>query len=301
MRAILVGAVESTSVALRALAASPDWSLAALVTLPPELSARHSDFVDLGDAARALGAAVIHTANCNEPDVLDRLRALAPDVILVIGWSQLCGADFRAVAPMGTIGYHPAALPRLRGRGVIPWTILLDEPITAGSLFVIDAGTDSGPILAQHFLHVARDETAQTLYDKHMAALASMLPPLLARLATGDVTATEQDERYATYAARRRAEDAEIDWRADVATIDRLVRACGEPYPGARTRSAGGEVTILAAEPLAQCGHEAAFPGQVVARDETSFSVRCGDGALLRVTRWQRDRPGPPPLHVRLG
>jgi methionyl-tRNA formyltransferase len=301
MRAILVGAVESTQVALRALAAAPDWTLAALVTLPPELSARHSDFVDLGDAARALGAEVVHAANCNELAVLDRLRALAPDVILVIGWSQLCGADFRAVAPMGTVGYHPAALPRLRGRGVIPWTILLDEPITAGSLFVIDAGTDSGPILAQHFFHVARDETAQTLYDKHMAALATMLPPLLTRLAAGDTAGAPQDDRYATYAARRRPEDAEIDWRDDAATIDRLIRACGEPYPGARTRSAGGEITVLAAERRPGRGHDAAFAGQVVARDDASFTVRCGDGELLCVTRWQRDRPGPPPLHVRLG
>ena len=301
MRAILVGAVESTRVALHALAAAPAWTLAALVTLPPELSRRHSDFVDLGGEARAAGGELVHAANCNDAAILSRLRAMTPDVILVIGWSQLCGADFRAVAPLGVVGYHPAPLPRLRGRGVIPWTILLDEPITAGSLFRIDAGTDSGPILAQQFFHVAPDETAATLYDKHMRALAAMLPPLLDRIAAGDATGAEQDERYATWAARRRPEDAEIDWHDDVDTIARLVRACGEPYPGARTTVAAQRLTILAAASIHDGAHRAALPGQVVARDAESFTVRTGDGHGLRVTRWQCDRDGPPPLHARLG
>ena len=73
------------------------------------------------------------------------------------------------------VGYHPAPLPRLRGRAVIPWTILLDEKITASSLFWIDEGVDSGPLLAQRFFHIAPDETAATLYARHMTALDAML------------------------------------------------------------------------------------------------------------------------------
>src|SRR3546814_7956697 len=68
---------------------------------------------------------------------LDAIRAADADYVFVIGWSQICGREFQAAAHGQVIGYHPAPLPRLRGRGVIPWTILADEPITAGTLFWI--------------------------------------------------------------------------------------------------------------------------------------------------------------------
>ena len=301
MRALLIGAVESTRVALHAIAAAPGWTLIGLVTLPLDLAARHSDFVDLEPEARAAGCPVIRAANSNAKDVRAQIAVLAPDYLFVIGSSQLCGEALRALTPNRMIGYHPAPLPRLRGRGVIPWTILLDEPITAGTLFLIDEGTDSGSILAQRFFHVAPDETAATLYAKHMAALAGMLPRLLSDLAAGSVTPQVQDERYATYAARRRPEDGEIDWRDDAATIWRAVRACGDPYPGAWTMLGEEQMVIAEADPVDLSGHRAALVGQVVERSVESFTVRCGDGMGLRVKAWRWSRRTMPPIHVRFG
>lgn len=301
MRALLIGAVESSRLALRALADAPDWELAGVVTLPANLAGRHSDFVDLEPDARAAGCSLIRTANANAEQVREEMAGLSPDYLFVIGWSQLCGAEMRAITPGRTVGYHPAPLPRLRGRGVIPWTILLDEPITGGTLFLIDEGTDSGPILAQQFFHVAPDETAASLYGKHMAVLASMLPGVLAGLADGSLAPRSQDERYATWAARRRPEDGEIDWRADARHIWRMVRACGEPYPGAWTRMGDEQLVIANAEPVALPHHRAALVGQVVERTGEGFTVRCGDGAGLRVRAWRWSRGGMPPLHARLG
>jgi methionyl-tRNA formyltransferase len=301
MRAIIIGAVESTRIAIAAVAAAPGWSLDAVVTLPPELAGRHSDFVDLSGDAGAAGARLVLAADGNAPDLLATIRDIAPDIVFVIGWSQLCGPDLLATVPGGVVGYHPAPLPRLRGRGVIPWTILLREPITAGTLFLIDAGTDSGPILAQHFFHVAPDETAAGLYAAHMAVLAAILPPLLARLAAGDRQGIVQDERHASWAARRRPEDGRIEWQAPADTVWRLVRACGDPYPGAWTTSGAQRIVIATGKVVPLRGHDAALVGQVVARGADDFVVRCGDGAGLRVTAWRRDRPGPPPLHAVLG
>ncbi|WP_157218503.1 methionyl-tRNA formyltransferase [Flavisphingomonas formosensis] len=300
MRAVLIGAVESTRVAARCLAAAPDWDLAALVTLPLELGGRHSDFLDLAQDADAAGCALLRFANANSEEAIAAITELRPDYLFVIGWSQLCGERLMAIAPGRTVGYHPAALPRLRGRGVIPWTILLGEPITAGSLFFIDAGTDSGPILAQHYFHVAADATAAELYAQHMEALGHMMPPLLAGFAAGTAVPRVQDTRHATWAARRRPEDGEIDWTGSAEAAWRLVRACGDPYPGART-TLGDELIIVAkAEPVPLLHHAAALPGQIVERDGASFVVRCGDGGL-RVSEWRRTKPGLPPMHARLG
>lgn len=301
MRAVLIGAVESTRIALGCLAAAPGWDLAGVVTLPLALAGRHSDFVDLAPDTEAVGCPLLRVANSNADEALQEIAVLKPDHLFVIGWSQLCSERLRSLVANRVVGYHPAPLPRLRGRGVIPWTILMGEPITAGTLFLIDEGTDSGPILAQRFFHVAPGETAMTLYNRHMEALASMLPPLLAEMAAGTATPREQDPRYATWATRRRPEDGEIDWRGSAADAWRLVRACGDPYPGAFTMLADARIVIVAAEPVEVPQHRAALAGQVVERDTRSFTVRCGDGMGLRIDAWRSDSDNPPPLHAKLG
>lgn len=301
MRALLIGAVEGTRVAADAIAETPGWELAAIGTLPLELAARHSDFVDLAPTAERHGAALIRVAKCNAPDFLERMQAIAADVVFVIGWSQICGPAFRTAAGNRVVGYHPAPLPRLRGRAVIPWTILLDEKITASSLFWIEDGVDSGPLLAQRFFHVAPDETAGTLYAKHMAALDTMLRELLPRLAQGAVPGEPQDEAVATWGTRRGPSDGQIDWREPAEAVERLVRAVGRPYPGAFTEAAGERITIWSARACACAERQHAAVGQVVLLDGGGFAVRCGDGRALHVLEFESTGSGPPALHSRLG
>ncbi|WP_205479985.1 methionyl-tRNA formyltransferase [Sphingomonas arenae] len=297
MRAIVVGAVEGTRVALEAIASARDWAVVGLVTLPPELAGRHSDFVDVAQAAPP-GCEVIPAPNCNDPAVVEQVRALRPDLLFVIGWSQICREPLLGAAPLGAVGFHPAPLPRLRGRAAIPWTILLGEPITAGTLFWIDEGTDTGPILAQRFFHVGGEETAASLYARHMGILRHMLNESLPAIASGSAPRESQDERFATWAAKRTQEDGRVDWNQPAKAIARLIRAVGVPYPGAFTGD-GTERTILwAAEAWPEGRSHVAVPGQVVARAEGWFSVMCGDGEAIRVTAFDG---APPKIHSVLG
>lgn len=307
MRVALVGTVESSAVALRSLAQAPGATLVAVVTLAPELASRHSDFVDLGPAAARAGAELIRSGDGNEPSTVEALTALAPDYLIVVGWSRLVGPALRGAARRGAIGYHPAPLPRLRGRAAIPWTILLSEPITAGTLFWLDDGADTGAILWQSYFHVRPDETAASLYARHMQVLPGLLDEGLALLAGSEPPRQSQDETCATWATRRTAEDGRIDWREPAATLERLVRAVGRPYPGAFTTETSGERLVVW-----RCGgwtpgaaaRTAAITGQVTAVRHAAFAVRCGDGVDLWIEEWERpDRPheGPPKLHARLG
>lgn len=300
MRALLVGAVESTRIALKAIAAASQWDLAAVMTLPPDLAKRHSDFADLSNDARALGADLILAADSNAPEVLEQIRAIAPDQVFVIGWSQICRAPFREACGGEVIGYHPAPLPRLRGRGVLPWTILLQEPITAGTLFWLDDGVDSGPILAQQYFHVGAEETVGSLYDRHLDVLAGMMAGILPDLAAGNAVRRPQQEQFASYAARRTPADGLLNWTEPAEKLARLVRAVGRPYPGAFTSTRAGRLTIWAGSVEAGYRHQAASPGQVVEVSEADFAVRCGEG-VLRVQDWEAEAPGPPALHSRLG
>lgn len=300
MRAIVIGAVESSRVTIEAIAAATDWTLAAAISLPLSLAQRHSDFIDLAAAAGAAGAPILRVRNINDADALALIEDLRPDYAFVIGWSQICGPAFRALLPDAVIGYHPAALPRLRGRAVIPWTILAGEAITGGTLFWIDEGVDSGAILAQRFFHVAPDETATTLYARHMVALRAMLGDALGALAGETPPRIVQDERHATWAARRTAADGEVDWSRPAAEIERLVRAVTHPYPGASSLAGASRLTIWQARLAAGGRRHCAMPGQVVAGDGQSFTVMCGDGMALEVTDWTSADGVPPRQHSRL-
>lgn len=301
MRIAFVGAVEGSAIALDALLKT-GTAPRLLITLDTDAASRHSDFVDLAPMARAAGSEVLHTSNINSQAVLDALRAHMIDLVLVIGWSQICGGTFRSVAPLGNIGFHPAPLPRMRGRAVIPWTILLGEEATAASLFWLDEGVDSGPILLQEPIPIAPDETARSLYAKQTAALARMLPTAVQLVRTGQAPRIEQDHRLATYCAKRTPEDGRIDWLQPAFHILRLIRAVGEPYPGAFTTSEQRQLIINSAQLFEESRRYIGLPGQVQCHTSAGFVVRCGDGNCIHVTKW-RPEGGleKPRVHSKLG
>jgi len=303
MRAVVVGAVESSRVAIDAIGKAEGWSLPLVVSLPAQLSHRHSDFVDLSDAAAQAGAEMLGATDVNLPEIRKAIAADEPDYIFVIGWSQICKAEFMAIAGGGAIGYHPSPLPRMRGRAVIPWTIISNEAISGSTLFWIDEGVDSGPILDQQFFHVAPGETAATLYRRHMEALRQMMDRTLAALAAGTARRDPQDERVATWVAKRTPECGRIDWNAPAAEIERLIRAVGRPYPGARSRieSRGHDMIIWNARTSPDGSRHLARPGQVVARADNGFTVQCGDRSTIEILDWESADGRPPTMHMILG
>lgn len=270
----LVGAVQSTERALQVLARSGN-APAILLTLPPEKSSRHSDYVDLHPLANSLGVPVIDTGDVNDPLILARLAEFDLDVAMVIGWSRLCGPEFVAMPRLGTIGFHPALLPAMRGRAALAWTILLDVRETGATLFWIDDGVDSGPIARQKKIALSGTETLAQLMDLQLEALGSMLEGLIRQLSDGARPAIEQDQSAATYLALRRPEDGEIDWTLPAPEIERLIRAVSRPYPGAFTFLRGQKLTIWSAR-VASYPQWFALTGQIFTFAGDEPVVRCG-------------------------
>jgi methionyl-tRNA formyltransferase len=289
MRSVLLGAVRSTAVALDALHRARALP-ALLVTLPADHAARHSDYEDLHPTAAALGVPVLDATDVNTRDVVDAVAATSPEVVLVVGWSRLLGSRFLSLADIGTVGYHPSPLPEMRGRAVIPWTILTGRSTTGSTLLWLGEGVDDGDILDQvSGIEVGPRETAASLYDKHMTALSTMLDRTIPLLAGRAAPRRAQEHDRATWCARRRAEDGEIDWGCSADQVDRLVRAVGRPYPGAWTIRAGGPLRIWACEPLPP-GPFIGLPGQVQAVDGDRAVVRCGDGRDLALLQVESER-----------
>ena len=300
MKTAFIGAVEGSAVALRALCEAglgPDL----VVTLPLEKAANHSDFADLGPISEAHGLNLMRVARSDDPGLMAALERLAPDLIMIIGWSQLVGPELLTLPRIGVLGFHPSPLPKMRGRAVIPWQILTAQKQGGATLFWVAEGVDDGDIAAQAVFEIDTDSIdARGLYDRAVAEMARMLPPLLAELAAGRRPARVQDDAQATICARRRPEDGEIDWTRPGAEIARLIRAVGPPYPGASTRDAKGTVvTVTAARLSPQEGRFIGIPGQVQQVDGEVVTVMCGDGRCLDLTGWSG--PDRLPRHSMLG
>ncbi len=297
MRKVLTGAVESTSTALLTLCelGSPPE---AVITLPMSMSSRHSDFVDLRPLARDAGIPVYEIENSNSQEGLALLRDLNPDMHLVLGWSQICGPELLAIPEVGSVGFHPSALPENRGRAVIPWTILQGARTTGSTLFWLSEGVDEGAIFAQEVFDVGNQETARSLMDKHLVALRNLLAELVDHELQGHFPRVPQDPALATTCLQRTPEDGCIDWSRPAREVWTLIRATGAPYPGAFTYSRDGVMRVWGAQ-LDEASGYWALPGQIVAVEDDGIVVQCGDRQHVKITEYSKDgHPGLPRLRV---
>ncbi len=295
MKIAFFGTVEGSYVALAAICASGHIPYV-VATLPPELAHWHADFSNISPLTTRYAIPLHYTTNCNSAGTINVLNKLNPDIILVIGWSQICNAAFLAIPKIGCIGFHPSVLPRLRGRGAISETVLKGERDVGASLYWLGAGANDGPIAAQSRFAVNPDTvTARELYDRSMQALTGLLPQLLSQIEAGDIPAEPQPLNGLSICTRRSAKDYMIDWTLPALEVDRHIRAFGPPYSGASTGSpSGGKLILTAAQKVPVNRKQTGFPGQVQAISERTFTVLCGDGASLLITDWSGDSTLPP-------
>lgn len=204
------------------------------VTLPDDRSRSKSGRVYLDDFCTQRHIPLLKVPNVNADEVIEAIRVKEIDWLFIIGWSQIAGTAVLEAPARGALGIHPTLLPEGRGRAAIPWAILKGLKRSGVTLFKLDEGVDTGPILAQDVLHLTSDETAGSLYervcDSHRSLIARVWPDLV----SGHVALEAQDGEKASYWPGRSPEDGRIDpVNMTVEEVERLVRAVTRPYPGA--------------------------------------------------------------------
>lgn len=242
----------------------------------------NADFVSLEDVARKAGVSCLVLERNDQAVLHQWLAALKPDVIYCFGWSYLLGREILSVAPLGVVGYHPAALPMNRGRHPIIWALALGLTETASTFFFLDEGVDSGDILSQVFVPIEPDDNATSLYQKLIEAAKMQIPAFTRALAAGTYKRIPQDHTKANYWRKRTKADGEIDWRMSARTIHNLVRALAHPYPGAHFVWQGREIKVWRSE-IVPCTLSYVEPGKVLAVDSSGILVKCGEDALRLV------------------
>jgi methionyl-tRNA formyltransferase len=261
-------------------AAEAGAEVVGVVTLPGPVDPNRSGQCAFDAVAAQLGATLVETPHVNAPETLDAVRALDPELIFVVGWSQLVREPFIALAREGVFGMHPTLLPRHRGRAPIPWAILSGLARTGVTLFeIVDATADSGAIVGQVAVDIASDETAETLFariaEAHVELVRQYVPQLIARSAPR----RPQDASRASAWPKRTPADGIIDWETRAPYLYDWVRAQTRPYPGAFTYLGDEKVVVWRARPVAL---EADAPaGTIVATRPEGPVVACGDGGLV--------------------
>ncbi|HEX4746469.1 MAG TPA: methionyl-tRNA formyltransferase [Gaiellaceae bacterium] len=251
-----------------------------VVTLPGPIDPNRSGQCAFDEVAARFGASLVETRDVNAPETVNAIRKLEPELIFVVGWSQLVHQPFIALAREGVFGMHPTLLPRHRGRAPIPWAILTGLARTGVTLFEIaDATADSGAIVGQLTLDIAPDETATTLFerlaDAHVALTREFVPQLVARTAPR----IPQDPIRASSWPKRVPADGIIDWETRAPYLYDWVRAQTRPYPGAFTFLGDEKVIVWSARPVELV--EPAPAGTVVDIAPEGPVVACGEGGLV--------------------
>ena len=244
-----------------------------VVTLPGPIDPNRSGQRSFDD----VDAPLVETADVNASETIESVRALRPDAIFVVGWSQLVRGDFIALAPGAVYGMHPTLLPRHRGRAPIPWAILCGLARTGVTLFeIVDPTADSGPIVGQVEVAVDSEETASTLFDKLARAHVDLIRECVPLVMAGSAQRIPQDPARASSWPKRTPADGIIDWETRAPYLHDWVRAQTRPYPGAFTFLGGEKVVVWRARPVSWEGEAPA--GTVV---DAGPVVACGEGALL--------------------
>jgi methionyl-tRNA formyltransferase len=236
------------------------------------------------------GVPCVSTADGRLNSLAGRIREAAPSYILVIGWSHLiaekvlsipaavAGCEFSQPARFGSIGMHPTRLPDGRGQAPIPWTIIKAYRKTALTVFFLEAGADTGPIIAQYDLDVGDRETAASLFYRVAHAHFTAGSELAESLADRCVAARVQDEAAATRWPRRRPRDGEISASMTRAEIDSLVRALLGPYPRAFVVVGGRPLDISRVELTAPAELAGDRPGTA---SDRYIRFPCADGEVF--------------------
>jgi methionyl-tRNA formyltransferase len=261
-------------------AAEAGADIVGVVTLPGPVDPNRAGQCSFEDVAARHGAALVETTDVNSEATLAAVRALEPELIFVVGWSQLVREPFIALAAEGVFGMHPTLLPRHRGRAPIPWAILTGLARTGVTLFeIVDATADSGAIVGQTVVEIDPDETATTLFeriaDAHVELIRECVPRLLARAAPR----VAQDPRRASTWPKRLPADGIIDWETRAPYLYDWVRAQTRPYPGAFTFLGDEKIVVWRASPVDL--EEGAPAGTIVATRPEGPVVACGEGALV--------------------
>ena len=211
-------------------------------------------------------------------DCIHAIKDLAPDLIIVAGWSELIPNEILSIPRMGVIGFHPAKLPFDRGRSVLAWQIEDGYTETSLTMFKYSDYPDGGDILAQETIAIASNDYINDILDKVDAASLNLIRAYFPLLRKGFLKGVKQDLSVGSFRRLRSADDSIIKWDRNSVEIYNKIRAISHPYPGATTKFDDKTMLVWKSEIISS------FPFPVDTKPGT-IVAQCYDKTLIVKTR----------------
>ncbi|HMI31601.1 MAG TPA: methionyl-tRNA formyltransferase [Candidatus Limnocylindrales bacterium] len=240
------------------------------------------------EAAESRGVPVATPARAGAPEEIERIRALKPDLLVLVAYGQILSPELLALPRIGALNVHFSLLPRHRGASPVQAAILAGDSKTGVTTMWMTEKLDEGPVFASLETAIGPEEDAGSLSARLAGLGAECLSESLARIGRGEIVRDVQDSSRATYAPKFGREDARLTLDQDALSFTRRVRAFA-PEPGAFLDLERDVLQVLAATPAAdgEPGEALGPPGAVLAADrERGLRVSLGKGVVwLRTVR----------------
>lgn len=257
------------------------FAVTAVVTQPDKPKGRGKTLMPTPVKEEALrhGIPVYQPAKVRDPEFVEVLKSLAPDIIVVAAFGQIIPKNILELPSFGCINIHASLLPKYRGAAPIQQAVIDGEKESGVTIQKMGTGIDTGDMIAKVVVSLAEDETGGSLFDKLAAAGADLLIKTLPDIFQGRAVYEKQPEESPTpYAGMITKEMGRMDFRKDAEELERLVRGLN-PWPSAYTFLNGKTLKIWksrVSEEKTDMG-----PGTVIAADKSGIHVSCGNGVLI--------------------
>lgn len=239
----------------------------------------YSDYASFDDLANKFKIKNLKVQNINDEENIQIIKKMNPDIILVMGWSQILKDEIISIPVNCVIGSHPTELPKYRGRAPIPWSIIKGLSESALTFFYIQEGVDNGDILDQCKFTISDNDDATIIYNKITQIGKEMLLKNLRLLESGKANRIKQDNsKFIEYWKKRVSDDGIIDWSKSAKDIHTLIRATTHPYPGAFTFFRESKLKIWKAS---YCDKPVLDIGKIIDVGEYGVKVGTGHGIII--------------------
>ena len=289
MRLVFMGTPDIAATVLKRLY-QEEYEIAAVVTNPDKPKGRSGQpvFSPVKETALSHGTEVLQPVKSGDPAFVERLRELAPDVIVVIAYGHILRKKVLDIPKLGCVNIHTSLLPKYRGAAPINQAVIDGCEVTGVTTMLMDEDMDTGDILLQEEIPIDPKETAGTLFDKLAAAGADLIVETLRGMKQGTITPKKQ-EGEPSYVHMMTKEDGRVNWQKSAQEIERLIRGL-DPWPGAYSFLDGRRIRLISADVLD--ADTAGAPGTLAGDSKSALKVNTGKGILL-ITRLQPEGKKP--------
>lgn len=243
-RIVFMGSPDFALPTLRALASA--YNVVGVVTQPDRAAGRGRELKPppVKTLAQQLGIPLIQPEKLKQPEAMQQLRDWSPNLIVVAAFGQILRPEVLELPRFGCINVHASLLPRWRGAAPIQAAILTGDEETGVTIMKMDAGLDTGPILAKRAIRLKPDDTAGSVFQALSTLGADLLLETLPDYLAGKLTPTPQPAEGVTYAPMLKKEDGRLDFTRPAAELERKVRAFN-PWPGAWFEWNGSPLKVM--------------------------------------------------------